>query len=227
MRRALALLSLLPLALACTQLDEPVSASPSDAASTPTQASAAQATSTTAASATLSARVREVAASAPAVEKIKLRFDADGALVKQSVYHDDAEAIPAPVRARASETYPGHTVTGYETEHYADLGEVFEVELDTAEGQHCEVAASEDGGLIYTECNVDPSSLPAAVADAIRNTLAGAKILEAELETRDEQRRYSIELELDGREYYLRVADDGTVLSRHVLVPAVVEIPLP
>ncbi len=177
-------------------------------------------------SAGLSASVRQTAVEAPDVERMKLRFDAEGKLVKQAVYHGDADAIPAAVRATAESTHPGAKALSYETEFYADQGEVFEVELETAEGQACEVAANAAGELLYTECRIEVGELPAAVAASVEASFAGGKLLEAERKLVEGSEFYSVEVEVEGREYYLKLDAEGTLLHRWVMVPAVVELPL-
>lgn len=228
MHRALPL-SLLSLSLACTQLDEPASASPAEASKTPTSASAmTNASSGEAGSAELlSTPVRELATASTTVDKLKLRFNGEGKLVKQALYHGEAAAAPAALVDAVKERYPGHSIRGYETEHYADLGAVFEIEFETSEGQHCELAAREDGSVIYTECRVDPAELPESIIKNIDGIFSGSKVLEAEFKTMDEQESYSVEFEHEGREYYFHFDAEGQVTSKHVLVPAVVELPLP
>jgi len=215
------------LALACGQ-DEPApTAAPADATPSP----AVQAPATTAAGddSPLSAQVREVASSGAKIELMELRLDEAGAIVKQAVYHDDKDAIPEPVRALAEQTYPGSKPYRYETEHYADRGVVYEVEVETAEGQKCEVAASAEGELIYRECQIPAAELPEAVASRVSATIADGKILEAEYKQVEGEadESYSVEIEADAREYYLRIAADGTLLSKHLRVPALVELPIP
>ena len=227
MHRALPL-CLLSLSLACTQLEEPASASPSEASGASTASASAMSSSSEADTGeALSPRVRELASATPTVDKLKLRFDTEGRLVKQALYHGDAAAVPAALIDAVEASYPGHSISGYETEHYADLGAVFEVEFDTSEGQHCELAGREDGSVIYTECRVDLAKLPESITKSIDGIFAGAKLLEAELKTMDEQESYSIELEHEGREYYLHLDAEGQVTAKHVLVPAIVELPLP
>ena len=223
-------LSLLGLALvvplACGEHDETPTATPGDAASTP---SAAANTSEGQGGAGLTTSVRALASAGPKVERMKLRFDADGNLVKQSVYHGDASSIPEAVRALAESTYPGSKATSYETEHYADQGDVFEVELELEDGQRCEVAANAAGDLLYTECRIDASELPAAVKTTIDATVAGATLTEVERKTVGNTQQYSVELrvEADGREHYLKLDAGGKLLHRYVMVPAVVELPSP
>ena len=171
----------------------------------------------------LTAPVSEAATTAPAVEKMKLRFDASGQLIKQAVYHDDASAIPKAVHELAVVTFPDAKELHYETEHYADLGEVYEVEVETADGKKCEVAGTADGTLLYSECHIDVGELPQPIADAV----AGMKILEVEHQDMAEgDDEYTVEVEDKGREFYYRFGPDGALISKHLRVPAIVELPV-
>ena len=224
------LIPALALLVACGQSEEPSTASPADADTRDSPAGSQAVNSEAGAKEVLRAEILQVATEAPKVETMKLRFDSSGALVKQAVYHDDAAAVPEAVRALAEQTYPRAKVTGYETEHYADRGEVFEVELETGENRHCEVAATAEGVLVYTECRVDARELPAPVAERVTALFADGEILEAEHKTLgaegSEGEEYSVEVKHAGREYYLRIASDGSLLSKHLRVPAVVELPV-
>lgn len=117
---------------------------------------------------------------AAGARKLKLELEADGAVRKLAVYHDDASALPAAVVARTSEVYPGGVVRHYETELYRDLGRVYEIEVTTKDKQSCELSAREDGTIVYKECELDPKSLPAEISAAIARDAAGRKLLEVE-----------------------------------------------
>lgn len=166
------------------------------------------------------------AARGSTVERVKVRVDEAGAIVKQSVYHGDRSAIPEPVLALVDKTFPGGQPKRYETEHYADLGQVYEVEVDTADGKMCEVAAGAAGDLVYTECRIDPTELPAPVSARVSATFPDGKILEAEQKSGPKVDEFTIEVEVGGRQFYLRVAPDGTLLAKLVRVPAILELPI-
>jgi len=165
-------------------------------------------------------------ASAGAI-KMKLRTDASGALVKQSVYHRDLAAIPKPVHDLAAQKFPGGKTAQVESELYREHGRVYEVEVTTADGKKCEVAASAEGVELYVECVVDPASLPAPVTAAIAKLYPDAKVLEAETKTGPNIDEITVEVQVGDSEHYVRIKPDGTVIERLVRVPAVVEIPLP
>lgn len=163
---------------------------------------------------------------AAVVHKMKIRTDAAGAIVKQSIYHGDAEQVPEPVRAAALAKYPKAKILHYETEWYADGGRVYEVEVKTADGKECELATDAEGNERYVECRIAPKKLPSAVAQAVKAAVPGGKILEAEVKTRPEGEAYSVEVKTGDRELYLHVASDGKIIGKHLRVTAVVEIPI-
>ncbi|TPV92951.1 MAG: hypothetical protein B7733_23030 [Myxococcales bacterium FL481] len=176
----------------------------------------------------MDAEILKTAASAPRLDKLKVRVDPAGRVVKQALYHHDANAIPQPVRELAAQEFPGSTPTRFETEYYAATGRAYEVEVKTQPGRNCEVAATAEGVKLYVECHVDPSVLPPPVAETVRRVAAGAKIIEAEhtiYASGDEE--FSIELETPQGEVYVQVRADGTLIGRYRVVPAMIEVPLP
>jgi hypothetical protein len=160
------------------------------------------------------------------VERMKVRFDDGGAIVKQSVYHGDRSGIPQAVLELAERTFPGSKPRRYETEHYADFGPVFEVEVDTADNEMCELASRPEGELVYTECRIDAAELPEPVSARVGATFPDGKILEVEKKSGPEIDEFTIELEAGGRQFYLRIAPDGALLGKVVRVPAIIELPV-
>lgn len=158
--------------------------------------------------------------------KMKVRTDATGALVKQSVYHRDQAAIPKPVHELSAKKFPGGKAEYVESEFYREHGRVYEIEVTTADGRKCEVAASGDGVELYEECVVDAASLPAAVTDAVGKLYPGAKVLEAETKKGPKFDEITVEVQVGEGEHYVRMKPDGTLLERLVRIPAVIEIPI-
>lgn len=210
--------SLLPLALllACTPKASGGEGTTPPTASAPTPA---------AAPAALDAQLVQTATTAATVSKMKIRVDATGAIVKQSVYHDDTQAIPAAVLELAKTRFPGAPIVHFESELYADLGRVYEVEVDDG-GKRCEVAATPEGTEVYVECQVDPAGLSAEVKASVEKLAPGGKLLEAETKTGPDVDELTLEVEHDGRELYLRMRPDGTIIQALRRVPAVIELPL-
>lgn len=159
--------------------------------------------------------------------KFKLRVDEDGTVVKQAMYHRDEAAVPEAVRALAAERFGGAVATHYETELYADIGRVYEVEVDNS-GTQCELAATADGTELYTECHVDPASLSSAIKATIDSVAPGGEVLEAESKQGPKlPEEYTVEVKVGDNELYLRIAADGTLLQALRRIPAVLEVPLP
>lgn len=208
---------LVPLALllACGPKGSEGTTPPTDGAAAPVAATAA-----------LDAEIVETATNATTVHKMKIRVAADGSIVKQSVYHDKADALPPAVLELAKTRFPNATIRHYETELYADRGRVYEVEVDDA-GKHCEVAATPAGAEVYVECEVDPGTLSAAVMATIEKVAPGGKILEAETKQGPDLDELTVEVEIGGRELYVRVRPDGSLIQVLRRIPAVIELPLP
>lgn len=177
--------------------------------------------------ATIDAEMVAIAAKPGVAIKFKLRVDASGALAKQSLYHNDASAIPEAVRTKAEQRWPGGKIVRFETEQYAEHGRVHEVEVTTAEGGKCELAVKSDGTELYEECEVAPDKLAPAVAAKITELFPQGKVLEAETKRGPGMDEVTIEVESEGVEYYLRVKPDGTVLAKLVRIPAILEVPIP
>lgn len=217
--------SLLLVVSACgdTSATTPDSTPPSDAAAATVVDDGSGSSSGTA---TLHTAVADAAKSAPKVDKMKLRLDASGAIVKQSVYHDDASRIAGPVLETAKTQYPDATIEHYETEWYADLGEIHEVEVKTKDGKQCEVAAKPSGELVYTECEASADTLPDPVKKAVDAAVPGGKILEVETKKGEGRDQYTVEVESGGTEYYLIIAPDGTMKNKLKRIPAIVEVPV-
>lgn len=216
MSRASLLLFPLALALACTPKGSAGTTPPTEPAVAPAGG----------ASEALDAEIVQTAITADNVHKMKIRVDANGGLVKQSVYHDEASALPAAVLELAKARFPGAPIRHYESELYADRGRVYEVAVDDG-GKHCEVAVTAEGVEVYVECEVDPATLTAEVMAAIEKLAPGGKLLEAESKKGPGIDELTVEVEHGGRELYLRLRPDGTLIQTLRRVPAIIEVPLP
>jgi hypothetical protein len=215
-------LSSLPLALllACGPKGSGGTTPPTETAP-PTHAAPAAAPA-----AALDAEIIRTASTAAEVRKMKVRVDADGNIVKQSLYHGQADALPAKVHELAKTRFPNGKVVYFETELYADRGRVYEVEVDDA-GKPCEVAATPEGVEIYVECEVDPASLAAELKASIEKLAPGGKLLEAETKKGPDIDEVTVEVEAGGRELYVRMKPDGTIIQTLRRIPAIIEVPLP
>ncbi|MCA9637339.1 MAG: PepSY domain-containing protein [Myxococcales bacterium] len=160
--------------------------------------------------------------------KIEIEVRANGEVEELAVYHNDADAIPEPVRARAEERFPGATIERYETE-LEEGKKVFEVEVKTADGKECEVEAAANGDLLYVECVADESILSAEQKATIERIVAGGKITEVETVERpgDEKPSIGVSVEVGDATHKLDFGPDGA-LKRHAReIPASLEIELP
>lgn len=176
----------------------------------------------------LDAELVRAAGSAQGVEKIKLELEADGSVRYLSVYHQDAAAVPEPVRKQLDTQFPGAKILRYESEFVAAHGRLFELEVETADKQQCEFSAKPDGAVLYTECHIDAKALPEPVRAAFDKAHPGAAVKEVEKKTitgtGDE---FEIEFEVGGRLHELYFKPDGTIIRHELVLPAVIEVPAP
>jgi len=193
----------------------------------PAAASAVAAPSGASGTATLDAEIAQTAVRAARVDEIKLRLADDGRVLKQSLYHGDAASIPQPVKDLAAERFPKAAIKGYETELYADLGRVYEVEVLEEGSMPCEVAATPEGKEVYTECEIDPATLSAAAKATLDALAPGGTILEAETKVGEGVDETTVEVETAGGELYVRLDSAGALIQAMRRIPAVVEVPLP
>jgi len=212
----------------CTAAAGCGSTSTSEPTSTPASANAsAMVDASPAGTATMNPAVAAAVRSAKDVAKMKIRLNADGEMIKQSVYHGDASTIAGPARELAETTFPGGTARRYETEWYAEHGEVHEIEVDTKDGKRCEVAAKPDGTKLYVECHETEASLPDAVKTTITTTFPDGRVLEVESTTGPAiDASFTIEVESGGVEYYLVISPAGEIQHKYKRVPAIVEVPV-
>ncbi|MEZ4381968.1 MAG: hypothetical protein R3A79_11525 [Nannocystaceae bacterium] len=167
-------------------------------------------------------------ASLATIDKLELELAADGSVRQLALYHRDAARIPDAVKAKVEEVYPGATTKLFETElEGPERREVFEVEVETADGRECEVEATAAGELIYTECEVDAESLDDAIKAAVKATLPDGAIKEAEVVERPgAATETSVEVEVAGVSHKL-VFVSGELRRHAVELKAEIELDLP
>ncbi|HGG57780.1 MAG TPA: hypothetical protein ENK31_08305 [Nannocystis exedens] len=163
------------------------------------------------------------------VEKIEIEIAADGVIRELALYHMDAGKIPESVRKRAEASYPGAKITGFESEvEGPPRRQVYEVELETAEGQKCEIEAGEDGVQIYSECEVDLAKLSEELKAAAAKTLPEGTIKEAEVVQQGDDAPAKTIIEVEVGESTHKLVFVGDQLKRHVLeIKAEIELDLP
>lgn len=160
----------------------------------------------------------------PGVEKLRIRTDAAGKITKLALYHKDATQVPPSILALAAEKLPGAKVLRYETEIYADKGHAFDVEMTSADGKECEVAALADGTFLYSECAIKLDEIPAPAKAAAMALVPRGEIVEAERKKGPAADELTIEMKNAGLVHYLRVTPTGDVLWHGLRVPAFVEL---
>jgi hypothetical protein len=169
--------------------------------------------------------ILETATKARQVEKIAIETCARGRVEEISVYHHDEARVPEAVRRLVQTRFPGSRPLSYETEREGDRS-VGEVEIVTAEGRRCEVAATDDGTLRYVECVYVRGDLPAAVVSAVDRLLPHNEFVEAEKKEGPDGTTFSVEARVGGVVHAVRLTESGEVRRHAVQVPAMVEIEL-
>ncbi len=159
--------------------------------------------------------------------KVKVNVDRDGGLRYMAVYHRDESKIPEAVLKAKPAEFEGGEVMYYESEHYAELGRVFEVQYKLKDGRECEHSAKADGTHVYTECKLDEKDIPPKVMAGATGKMAGGVVVkEAEHTKRaDGSEEYGLVFEFEGAELKYYVAPDGTVKRRERRIPALLSVP--
>ena len=129
----------------------------------------------------------------------------------------EGERLPAVVIDAVAAALPGAAIVAANRQQ--EEGEtLYEVLVETADGTF-EVDVDPDGTVVeieeaaQDERPVRPEDLPAAVRDAVAQTVPGGRITEAVRETVRGAVRYDVEVDVRGRKFDLKVAPDGTVLE--------------
>ena len=161
------------------------------------------------------------------IKEARVYLDEGGKMRKLAIYHNDAGALPEAVRAKVEQTYPGATVRYYETERYAGIGRLYEIEVQTADGKELEMSMKPDATLYYLEEAVDAATLDAAIVEKVNARVPGATIVEAETKKGPEVDILLIKAtDAGGRTHYLNF--QGGELERHsVRHKALIEAVLP
>ena len=82
------------------------------------------------------------------------------------------------------------------------------------DGREFELQIDDDGKFLEIEESMKMENLPPAVQETVKAESAGGKIKELVLETEKGKTFYEVEFEKDGKEYEVKIAEDGTVLER-------------
>jgi len=132
---------------------------------------------------------------------------------------DKKVSLPAQVEKSLTESYPDASIKEVNKEE--EEFKVFEVELALKNGQEVEVTVTGDGTVMEAENEIEVSALPFDVLTIIPS---GGEIKEVKSEVTyavlapvalaQPKTTYELEAVVDGQEVELKVAADGTVLSR-------------
>ncbi len=170
----------------------------------------------------------QVAQTAQGTHKIKLFFDAEGRPIKQAVYHRDFKLMPEAVRKTVEAEAPGGELIAAESELYAGVGRVFEVEVKLPDGRELEVSVKEDGTLYYVERKLDPKLLADSVRATVEATVPGGTIDEVETKKGPDMDVTLLEvIDPQGVQHYLRFAPGGKLVGHTLRFTAQVEVPAP
>jgi len=164
------------------------------------------------------------ASEASAAEKIEVQFDATGRRTEVE-YHILPEAVPAEVRAAMDALHPGGAAIAAEREY--DGSTLYWELTKEIEGREVEAMFHPDGRLHSEEVEVDPSSVPSGVRDALKRRIDG-QVAKWE-EIRDEERQlveYHAKTELDRKHYKVILDPGGAVRAVFREVPAEIEVPV-
>jgi hypothetical protein len=162
--------------------------------------------------------------SAEHVRWIQVDTDAAGRIAKCAVYHDDAARMPGPVLQLAERKFPGAGTRFFETELYADLGPVYEVEVETREGRHCEIAGKPDGTELYTECELDHDEVPREVLDAVKALLPRGELEEAEAKRGPKIDEIDLAVRVGSALHYVRYTSKGELIDHLVRMRGSVQV---
>ncbi len=132
-------------------------------------------------------------------------------------------SLPDVVKAAINKLYPKATIEEAEVEE--EGVKVYEIELKQ-DGQEFEVTVAPDGTIIETEAEITLADVPEAVKAAVAGAAGGAEVKDickeityavVKLVALDKpQTTYEAEVVIDGQEVELKLAADGTILSREV-----------
>lgn len=167
----------------------------------------------------------ETVARTPTTHKTALFLAADGRIRALSVYHQDATAIPQPVRALGEKHFAGRAVKYYETEWYPDAGMVFEVEYALDGGRSGELSAKADGTLVYVEEPV--TAPPPEIVQAALAAVGGGEVGEVERQRGPGLDHFGVKVRHADRLHVLLIKPDGRVVRHSLRVPAQLDVPLP
>jgi hypothetical protein len=156
---------------------------------------------------------------------VGITVDGSGAISKLAVEHDAAHTLPAAVLREVRQRAPNAKVMGYETEHYADLGTMFEV-LTRDKGGTTEWSFRADGTWLYTATAVSPSKAPEPVRRAALAAVPGGKLAKAKRVEGPLLNEWRVDVQQRGTRHRLRVSAAGEVMAHSRATKATLMLPV-
>ncbi len=153
-----------------------------------------------------------------------IAWNANGAEEKEV----ELKLADCPAAVQKTLTREAHGAKIKEVEKETEDGEtVYEAEVKI-DGKEYEIEVAQDGTLLEKVLDEDEddededeeeeevklSDCPAAVQKTLKREAHGAKIKEVEKETEDGKAIYEAEVKIDGKEYEIEVAQDGTLICK-------------
>ena len=122
------------------------------------------------------------------------------------------EDVPSPAQAVIQSHTSGGTIDKIicekeEEKHY------YKVEYKK-DGRKFELKIDDDGKVLEKEEALTMEELPQAVQKTVKVESAGAEIKELVMESEEGKTFYEVEFEKDGKEYEVKILEDGTILKR-------------
>ena len=156
------------------------------------------------------------------IDHLKVGLGADGGLRQLSIYHNDPNPIPAVVRQVLHDRFPRHHILNYETEWEREDGAVTEVAIRLPDQRLCELSCLDDGTVRFTECIIEPSSLPPEVVAAVHRTVPEASIVEAQMRTDETGDHFKVQARQGQQLHALMLSPQGELASHRLKIPAVI-----
>jgi len=123
----------------------------------------------------------------------------------------DLKVLPAAVLKAFKAAYPNAVIKGASKE--VEKG-VTQYEVESVDGNlNRDLLYLADGKVIEIEETIAPENLPAPVKQTLAKDYAGAKVLKAEILTKDGAKLYELSIEFKGQKMGLTIDPQGKVVK--------------
>jgi hypothetical protein len=131
-----------------------------------------------------------------------------------------ADQLPAPIRAVLRQVAQGREVQKLRIKRGHQGGEpTFNVDF-FIDGTNHELEVNEEGKVVASEIDIDPSDLPVAVAHSLRSNFPAAPLVDAEFNQRpDEPSYYEVHVRKEGQLYEVNLFEDGQIKNERSNCP--------